>query len=520
MSPSVQPVTARAQWAALGACLLDFEAFPGRYPLAMREPRLLFDHGTEVLVLASGRPAEGLPQDEALQVQLRKAARFFVRTAMLRPGTDHYTLLGLKPAFDSATLRDHYRMLMRLTHPDFSGGGRFWPADAATRINQANDVLASPMGRQNYDRTLGGSKHALWPPPQGHAATLARPQATPTSHPRSGTSSPVWRRAAMGTLLASGVLGVGIWLFSGASEPDHGVMKVQAVPPVQAPSETVLAAASAVAVAPAAVAPGSDPGVAEQAAPPPASLPVAGAQGRMPEPPEAKVAARQTADPDRVGYKPGAPLAQAGWASRTVAPAPSGGLEVRPVPGVDAAPAPTPSPVLAQVPAMAVPASVTSVQAAGSGLAPAVTQASPQPARAGAATVAVSEAAPLAGRMGSLGMEDVQPLLGQVLGVLQSGRGEQVLRWVERPVRPGDGADGFVQAYNRAVANARAVRLGPVRFSGRPVGDGLQVDGLVTLHLQDEYQQASTRELVLRAQFAARGGQAVLTRLNASEMTR
>lgn len=39
---------ARNRWAALGACLLDFQAFPGRYPLAMREPRLLFDHGTEV----------------------------------------------------------------------------------------------------------------------------------------------------------------------------------------------------------------------------------------------------------------------------------------------------------------------------------------------------------------------------------------------------------------------------------------------------------------------------------------
>ena len=517
MSPSVQPDTARAQWAALGACLLDFEAFPGRYPLALREPRLLFDHGTEVLILASGRPAEGVPQDEALQVQLRKAARFFVRTAMLRPGADHYTLLGLKPAFDSATLRDHYRMLMRLTHPDFSGGGRFWPADAATRINQANDVFSSPMGRQNYDRTLGGSKHPPWQPPHGDAAALARPQATPTSHPRSGTSSPVWRRAAMGALLASGVLGAGIWLFSGAPEPDHGVMQVQAVPTVQAPSETVLAVASGAAVAPAAMAPGSDPVVAQQAAPPPASLPVADAEGRMPEPPEAKVAARQTADTDRVRYKPGAPLAQAGWASRTVAPAPSGGLEVRPVPGVDAAPAPAPSTALPQVPAVAMPAAVTSLQPAGSGLAAAVTQASPQPARAGATTVAVNEAAPLAGR---LGMEDVQPLLGQVLGVLQSGRGEQVLRWVERPVRPGDGADGFVLAYNRAVVNARAVRLGAVRFSGRPVGDGLQVDGLVTLHLQDEYQQASTRELVLRAQFAARGGQAVLTRLNASEMTR
>jgi hypothetical protein len=85
------------------------------------------------------------------------------------------------------------------------------------------------MGRQNYDRTLGGSKHPPWQPPHGDAAALARPQATPTSHPRSGTSSPVWRRAAMGALLASGVLGAGIWLFSGAPEPDHGVMQVQAV---------------------------------------------------------------------------------------------------------------------------------------------------------------------------------------------------------------------------------------------------------------------------------------------------
>ena len=60
---------ARNRWAALGACLLDFQAFPGRYPLAMREPRLLFDHGTEVLILASGRPAEGMPQDEALRLE-------------------------------------------------------------------------------------------------------------------------------------------------------------------------------------------------------------------------------------------------------------------------------------------------------------------------------------------------------------------------------------------------------------------------------------------------------------------
>ena len=96
------------RWAALAACLLDFEAFPGRYPLALRSPRLLFDHGTELLTLASGRVLEGLPDDAVLQARLRQAARFFVRTAMLRPGVDHYTLMGLTPAFELATLRAHY----------------------------------------------------------------------------------------------------------------------------------------------------------------------------------------------------------------------------------------------------------------------------------------------------------------------------------------------------------------------------------------------------------------------------
>jgi len=93
-------------WPALAASLLDFEAHPGRYPLAAREPRLLFDHGTELLSLASGRAVPGLPQDDTLQAQLRKAARFFVRTAMLRPGADHYTLMGLTMAFEPGVLRE------------------------------------------------------------------------------------------------------------------------------------------------------------------------------------------------------------------------------------------------------------------------------------------------------------------------------------------------------------------------------------------------------------------------------
>jgi hypothetical protein len=134
-------------------------------------------------------------------------------------------------------------------------------------------------------------------------------------------------------------------------------------------------------------------------------------------------------------------------------------------------------------------------------------------ARAPAAAEVATPATPVS-------MADVQPLLGHVLGALQSGRGEQVLRWVERPTRQGDGADSFVQTYNRVVANSRSVRLGPVQFSGRSAGEQLLVDGVVLLHLQDENQQPATRELVLRAQFASRGGQPVMTQLTASEIAR
>lgn len=116
-----------------------------------------------------------------------------------------------------------------------------------------------------------------------------------------------------------------------------------------------------------------------------------------------------------------------------------------------------------------------------------------------------------------LSMADVQPLLGHVLGALQSGRVEGVLRWVERPGRPGDGAEGFVQTYNRVVARSRNVRLGSVQFRGRPSGDRLVVDGVVLLNLQDENQQAVTREFLLQAHFATTGGKTVMTRLTASE---
>ncbi len=117
-------------------------------------------------------------------------------------------------------------------------------------------------------------------------------------------------------------------------------------------------------------------------------------------------------------------------------------------------------------------------------------------------------------------MAEVQPLLGHLLDVLGSGRGEQIHRFLDRSARQGDGAESFVQTYNRVVANAGKVRLGPVQFSGRPAGDNLVVDGVVLLMMQDENLQPVTRQLVVKAQFSSRGGQAVMTQVTASELAR
>ena len=474
------------RWAALAACLLDFEAFPGRYPLALRAPRLLFDHGTEVLTLASGRVLEGLPGDAVLQARLRQAARFFVRTAMLRPGVDHYTLMGLTPAFELATLRAHYRMLMRLTHPDFVDDERAWPPDAATRINQANDVLSSAVSRQQYARRHAGGRQ--WEPSAREPAAVRR-----SAPALARTGSNLGRRAVLATVAVTGLLALGVWVASGPPDAEP-LVAVAVTGRALAPTPVPAAPASLPALAPPPPAPVIEPTaqadeVPQRPAPPampamPAipAAPAPTAPTALPAPPVARFAPPQPALPATLTTpRQAEPAVKV--AAQQQPPQPP-----QPVPAVAVAPAPALTPVPPPAPAPPVAAPATAAE---------VTAQSTRPS-----------------------MADVQPLLGQVMGVLQSGRGEQVLQWVERPVRQGDGADGFVQTYNRVAGRSASVRLQSAQFSGRPAGDQLVVDGVVLLNLQDENQRVSTRELVLRAQFASRGGQAVLTQLSASEIAR
>ncbi len=141
-------------WRSVLPRLLDFERSPGLYRVVLREPRPLFEHIGGVMLLATGRPVSSLPEATANAHELRRAARFFVRTVMLRPGSDPFTLLGLPPDFEAAQLREHYRLMIRLTHPDFGATAEGWPADAATRVNLAHDLLSSPQKRAAYAASM------------------------------------------------------------------------------------------------------------------------------------------------------------------------------------------------------------------------------------------------------------------------------------------------------------------------------------------------------------------------------
>lgn len=585
--------------ADLADALLDFQDRPGRHAVALREPRVLFERITDVLALASGRSVEGLPADPEAVDALRDAARFFVRTALLRPGADHFSLLGLSPGFDPATLREHYRMLIRMTHPDFaSAAGVAWPADAATRINLANDVLSSDERREAYAQSLQRPRTAGGPAP-----APARWAKDPWHAEPSGKR---WPAVAAGV----GVVALlGFWLWP-SQTPQERLARLAAEAQEQelAAQQAAKEAQAAQVAAAAAAAAAPTPAASTQTAlatpaktPPPApavavtspvvspATPSPAAQPTPPAPPPTLAQARPAPvpspapAPSRATDAPAAVALAAGGTTLRLSQAialppervaaarpssvaqPAAALEsparttAMPVQAVTvqrmvAAPTPTPAAALAPSPAVVVavsapsaappaaPAPAQAVQAHGVGgsvpvptptltvAAASLPAAAPNAAPTAVATVQAAPVAPAAERVAatqpapvpsparnagnSPRMSEVQPLLNQLLGALQSGRGDAAVRLIDTMARQSGAGAGFSEAYERTLGGGRLLRIGQVQFAGRPTGDQLVVDGVLQLQVQENGQEAASREFVLRAAFVSRGGQPVLTQLS------
>ena len=484
-------------WSSLLPALLDFERSPGRYRVVLREPRPLFEHTLAVLQLAVGRSVDGLADlahEPAQTDELKRAARFFVRTVLLRPGVDHYTLLGLAPGCEADELREHYRLMIRLTHPDFAAGsGEAWPADAATRINQANDVLSSFERRSDYNAALAsaqpvasaagaaaaGAKVAQKKPatPRSRVLTLRPKKDADAAADRTGPRVPRGVKIALASL---GALGAATALLMNGPAGDSGSLAVRKLPSVVNPTlqaETSLVLAG---------------GAASEAQVDTAPIPAPAAE---PEPVEPQPKPRR----NRTNRELAAAKAAEGSASGAPGEAAlslmmdtrMGAPVAMPVSMTVAAAVPAPAPVPTQRAAAPAPAALPAEPAA--------------PAASRAALPAPT-------------LAQVQPALSNLVASLPSGRGENMAQWIDSGFRAHPDTGRFVGRFNQLLAGLRVTQLGNVRFSSRTQGVQLVVDGVIVLHTQDMNNEARVRDLHLRAFFQPQDGQPVLTHLVAEKL--
>jgi hypothetical protein len=510
---SQPPPLGEGLFAEVVAALLDFEKAPGRYAVALQRPEVVFNHLRNVLQIAVGRAPESAAMPPGRVSMAQRAARFFVRTVMLRPGSDHFTLLGLTQGFEPDELRDHYRMMIRLTHPDFTASGEVWPADAASRINIANDVLSSPVKRGEYVRRTAASAMA--------APASARPLRRMPSVRRIAAQRAAARafrsRAAMAGLLGIAALvavGGALLLRSG---PDDSSLTVAARSPARSASgvavgspteplpgdrasapapglpdlvapdltEPVPTAPASLPSDPAPPAPRPEPvAVAAAATPPPAPRP----RRVRPTPTETPYPAATAVSSAQPSFQPPAQIAQPAQPAPAAPPAPAlppatpatvVTLAAAPEPARAAAPAETPTPIAAAAPSPAAPPAPPAPEPIVSGLA----------------------------------LTDVQPTLTRVVESLQTGRGPAVVRWVDPALRNSAANQRFVNSYHFAIGGRRIVQLQRADFTARDQPGELVVTGQIELMLEDAQGSMAPRKLQVRAHFTPRDGKPVLTQL-------
>jgi hypothetical protein len=492
---------------ALVQTLLDFERAPGRYALALREPKPLFDATHAVMLLAAGRPVAGLPPLEPGQHTgaVQQAARFFVRTVLLRPGADHYNLLGLMPGFEAAALRDHYRLMIRLTHPDFAASGEVWPVDAASRINIANDVLSSVLKRAEYDAS---QKAAVSGSPLCNplAAVAAQPATMPAMRraaPRASERPTLRNRkialAGLGVLACTGLL---LLMAPGGNEGSLVAKREQA------PANGIDSAGTAKATEP-----GPDDSAVAQAkawlaenannaalAEPERATLILARAATVPAQPAANLPARAEAIEVAKAMVEPAPTTAAPAANTPINDAPATALQTMAAPKNGPA-----NEVATLADANAADAEPDTRLNQGP-----VNHPSPSALETSAATVATPTPAD-----SGLTLAQVQPQLAQLLSGFKSGKGENVVRWLDGEWREHPAANAFTNNYQRVLAGQSVVQLGKVQLRSRSVAEEFVVDGVVELYLQDGNAEPHIKELQISTHFLPKdgGGEPMLTQV-------
>ena len=88
--------------------------------------------------------------DQRMRERLSSIALCYVNDHCLSDSATHYEALGITPAANSDEVRDAWRRMIALVHPDTRPVGL--PEDAASRVNRAYEVLSREETRRAYDR--------------------------------------------------------------------------------------------------------------------------------------------------------------------------------------------------------------------------------------------------------------------------------------------------------------------------------------------------------------------------------
>ncbi len=91
----------------------------------------------------------------ATSQELREAGVFLVKRILFVDDADHYRLFGLESTATIQEIRERYRLLIGLFHPDRRSFGDDWNELYAPKINDAYNILKNPEKRRGYDEDVG-----------------------------------------------------------------------------------------------------------------------------------------------------------------------------------------------------------------------------------------------------------------------------------------------------------------------------------------------------------------------------
>ena len=134
--------------------LLWYFQEPARYHAEGRRRDAPLLDSEVILKLALGRRvhfASPSLNEAANAAPLQQAAAAYVRLLFFRPEATPYQTLGLAPGASPEAIKESFRLLMHLVHPDRQDARALWPDAFAAQANRAYAVLRNQDLRTKFD---------------------------------------------------------------------------------------------------------------------------------------------------------------------------------------------------------------------------------------------------------------------------------------------------------------------------------------------------------------------------------